>query len=118
MSCTALLNTLHQPLFISSPQSQYALLPPSLARFSPSDPDTIVYTGYGLEQNVQFYSISKKSVLRTSALTHWAISMAVSPHGHLLAFGCQGMHVVVFVMSCVVVPHDELDITGLLKLGH
>ena len=71
-------------------QCQYDLLPPSLARFSPTDPDVIVYTGYGLEKCVQFYSISRKSVFRTLALTHWPTAFDVSPQGHLLAFGCQG----------------------------
>ena len=71
-------------------QCQYELLPPSLARFGPSSPDTIIYTGYGMEKCVQFYSISKKAVVRTAALTHWPTTMSVSPLGHLLAFGCQG----------------------------
>ena len=73
-----------------TPQCQYELLPPSLARFSPTDPNIIIYTGYGLERCVQFYSLSQKTVVRTSALTHWATCMDVSPQGHLLAFGCQG----------------------------
>ena len=75
----------------SSPsQCQYELLPPSLARFSPSDPDTVIYAGYGMERCVQFYSLSQKAVVRTAALTHWATAMDVSPQGHLLAFGCKG----------------------------
>jgi WD40 repeat protein len=67
---------------------QYDLLPHSLARFSPTDPDIILYTGYGLERCVQFYSISQKTVLRTYAITHWATCMDVSPQGHLIALGC------------------------------
>ena len=39
---------------------------------------------------MQFYSLSQKTVVRTSVLTHWATSMDVAPQGHLLAFGCQG----------------------------
>lgn len=70
------------------PKCQYELLPPSLARFSPCDPDIILYTGYGLEKCVQFYSISQKTVLRTYAITHWATCMDVSPQGHLIALGC------------------------------
>ena len=73
------------------PQCQYDLLPPSLARFSPTDADVIVYTGYGLDKCVQFYSISRKIVFRSSSLTHWPMALDVSPHGHLLAFGCQGI---------------------------
>ena len=71
-------------------QCQYDLLPPSLARFCPTDADVIVYTGYGLDKSVQFYSISRKTVFRTSSLTHWPMALDVSPHGHLLALGCQG----------------------------
>ena len=71
-------------------QHQYELLPPSLARFNPANPDTVIYTGYGMERCVQFYNLSQKAVVRTAALTHWATAMDVSPQGHLLAFGCQG----------------------------
>lgn len=80
-----------QLYFLTLIQCQYELLPPSLARFSPSDPDTILYTGYGLEKCVQFYSISQKTVLRTYAITHWATCMDVSLQGHLIALGCPGM---------------------------
>lgn len=70
-------------------KSQYDHLPPSLARFSPTESDILVYTGYGKETCVQFYSLSQKTVMRKTALTHWATSMDISPGGHLLAFGCQ-----------------------------
>lgn len=43
-------------------QAQYSKLPPSLAQFSPADPDIIVYTGYGMQKVVQFYSLSQKKV--------------------------------------------------------
>ncbi|CAH3162897.1 unnamed protein product [Porites lobata] len=65
--------------------AQYSKLPPSLAQFSPADPDIIVYTGYGMQKVVQFYSLSQKKVVRTAALTQWATSMDVSPKGHLIA---------------------------------
>ena len=74
----------------SPPQRSYEMLPPSLARFSPCDPDTILYVGYGLERCVQFYSISSKTVFRTLALTHWPVCFAISPQSHLLAFGSHG----------------------------
>ena len=45
-------------------QAQYSQLPPSLAQFSPTDPDIIVYTGYGMQKVVQFYSLSQKKVRR------------------------------------------------------
>ena len=80
----------HSPFPPSPTQHQYELLPPSLARFNPANPDTVIYTGYGMERCVQFYSLSQKAVVRTAALTHWATAMDVSPQGHLLAFGCRG----------------------------
>lgn len=43
-------------------QAQYSQLPPSLAQFSPTDPDVIVYTGYGMQKVVQFYSLTQKKV--------------------------------------------------------
>lgn len=36
--------------------------PPSLAAFSPSDPSVVVYTGYGVEKELSFYSLVKKQV--------------------------------------------------------
>jgi WD40 repeat protein len=66
----------------------YELLPPSLVRFSPRDPDTLLYTGYGLERCLQFYSLSQKTVLMKYAITHWATCMDLSPLGHLIAIGC------------------------------
>jgi hypothetical protein len=43
-------------------QAQYQLLPKSLARFSPADPNVIIYAGYGMQKQIQFYSISQKKV--------------------------------------------------------
>ncbi|XP_035694518.1 WD repeat-containing protein 90-like [Branchiostoma floridae] len=65
----------------------YASLPPSLAQFVPDDPDTVVYTGYGMQRQVQYYSLTHRKVLRTSALTNWVQTMDISPKGNLLAFG-------------------------------
>ncbi|KAF3704531.1 WD repeat-containing protein 90 [Channa argus] len=36
--------------------------PPSLAAFCPTDPDLVVYTGYGVEKELSFYSLTKKQV--------------------------------------------------------
>ncbi|KXJ04842.1 WD repeat-containing protein 90 [Exaiptasia diaphana] len=66
---------------------QYDRLPPSLARFSPSDPDIVIFTGYSMQRAVQFYSLTQRKVIRTAVLTHWATSMDVSPLGNLIAFG-------------------------------
>jgi len=40
----------------------YGNLPPSLARFSPEEPDVIIYTGYGMQKCAQFYSLSQRKV--------------------------------------------------------
>lgn len=56
--------TMFNALFINHLlQAQFSQLPPSLAQFSPTDPDIIVYTGYGMQKVVQFYSLSQKKVL-------------------------------------------------------
>lgn len=66
--------------------AHFSQLPPSLAQFSPTDPDIVVYTGYGMQKAVQFYSLAQKKVVRTAALTQWVTSMDISPMGHLIAF--------------------------------
>ncbi|XP_013393033.1 WD repeat-containing protein 90-like [Lingula anatina] len=65
-------------------ENSYSLLPPSLARFSLDEPDIIVYTGYGMQKLVHFYSMAQRKVVRTAALTHWASSMDLSPTGSLV----------------------------------
>ncbi|XP_071478368.1 WD repeat-containing protein 90-like [Diadema antillarum] len=67
----------------------YQLLPPSQARFSPSDPSVIVYAGYGMQKQLTFYSTAKRKVTRTAALTHWASSLDLNPRGHLIALSTQ-----------------------------
>lgn len=57
---TAILNRLFYNRLL---QAQFSQLPPSLAQFSPTDPDVVVYTGYGMQKVVQFYSLSQKKVL-------------------------------------------------------
>nr|XP_006813552.1 PREDICTED: WD repeat-containing protein 90-like [Saccoglossus kowalevskii] len=74
-------------LNVTHTQSSYKLLPPSLARFSPSEPDIIIYSGYGMQKHIQFYSMSQRRVIRTVALTHWATDLDVSPQGHVIATG-------------------------------
>ena len=62
-------------------QAQYSKLPPSLAQFSPADPDIIVYTGYGMQKVVQFYSLSQKKVRQL----RWTDSVLIPrlPYGRL-----------------------------------
>lgn len=59
-------------------QCQWHLLPPSLARFSPNDPDSVLYSGYGLDMSLQFYSLTQK-----------AVSTVVAVQVHSLHFCCQ-----------------------------
>ncbi len=40
--------------------------PPSLAAFCPADPSLVVYTGYGVEKELSFYSLAKKQVSTVS----------------------------------------------------
>uniref|UniRef100_A0A8C7XN51 WD repeat domain 90 n=1 Tax=Oryzias sinensis TaxID=183150 RepID=A0A8C7XN51_9TELE len=46
--------------------SQDDYLPPSIAAFSPEDHSLVVYTGYGVEKELLFYSLSKKQVMTFS----------------------------------------------------
>jgi len=41
-------------------QAALACLPPSIAKFSPEEPDIVVYTGYGMQKNLQFYSLAQR----------------------------------------------------------
>jgi len=72
-------------------QAYYGCLPNSIARFSTSEEDVVVYTGYGMDKSIQFYDLRSKSVTRSIPLTHWARAMALSPQGHLIATGINGM---------------------------
>ncbi|BFZ03507.1 hypothetical protein BsWGS_06545 [Bradybaena similaris] len=72
---------------VKNDSSHYYQLPPTLARFSPDDPDTVVYTGYGMEKLVQFYSLTQRKVVRSLKLTHWSLCLDVSPDSALIAVG-------------------------------
>uniref|UniRef100_A0AAQ6AM06 WD repeat domain 90 n=1 Tax=Amphiprion ocellaris TaxID=80972 RepID=A0AAQ6AM06_AMPOC len=60
-------------------------LPPSLAAFCPADCSLVVYTGYGVEKELSFYSLTKKQV--TIALPHWATCISLSSESQLVAVG-------------------------------
>ncbi|KAM8961104.1 WD repeat-containing protein 90 [Pelodytes ibericus] len=60
---------------------------PSLAVFCPWQPDTVVYTGFGMEKEVLFYSLVQKQVLLKIPLSHFATSLALSPVSSLLVLG-------------------------------
>uniref|UniRef100_A0A667XX37 WD repeat domain 90 n=1 Tax=Myripristis murdjan TaxID=586833 RepID=A0A667XX37_9TELE len=64
--------------------------PPSLAAFCPADPSLVVYTGYGVEKELSYYSLVKKQVPQlTIALPHWATCFSLSKI-HLIAMGSKG----------------------------
>ncbi|KAF6029854.1 WDR90 [Bugula neritina] len=68
-------------------KTYYCSLPPSIALFSPSERDVVVYTGYGMTKSIQFYDLKTTSVTRSIPLTHWAMSMDLSPSSSLISTG-------------------------------
>ncbi|XP_055006516.1 WD repeat-containing protein 90 [Boleophthalmus pectinirostris] len=61
--------------------------PPSLAAFCPSDPSLVVYTGYGVEKELSFYSLTKKQMMKKIAMPHWATCFSISPKSCHIAVG-------------------------------
>ncbi|KAL8597433.1 hypothetical protein ACOMHN_050931 [Nucella lapillus] len=70
-----------------SGKPQYSVLPTSVAKFSHEEPDLVVYTGYGMNKYLQFYSLAQKKVVRTASLTHWASCLDLAPNSPLIAIG-------------------------------
>ncbi|CAN9508568.1 unnamed protein product [Ophioblennius macclurei] len=75
--------------FPAPPYSAGDCPPPSMAAFCPDDHGLIVYTGYGLERELSFYSLNKKQILRKIALPHWASCISLSSRGQLVAVGSE-----------------------------
>ncbi|XP_054455160.1 WD repeat-containing protein 90 isoform X2 [Anoplopoma fimbria] len=61
--------------------------PPSLAAFCPADPSLVVYTGYGVEKELSFYSLAKKQIIKKIALPDWATCFSLSCKSQLIAVG-------------------------------
>ncbi|XP_049916646.1 WD repeat-containing protein 90 isoform X3 [Epinephelus moara] len=61
--------------------------PPSLAAFCPTDPSLVVYTGYGVEKELSFYSLAKKQIIKKIALPDWATCFSLSCKNQLIAVG-------------------------------
>uniref|UniRef100_A0A672FSF8 WD repeat domain 90 n=1 Tax=Salarias fasciatus TaxID=181472 RepID=A0A672FSF8_SALFA len=61
--------------------------PPSMAAFCPDDHSLVVYTGYGVERELSFYSLTKKQVTLKIALPHWASCISLSSRSQLVAVG-------------------------------
>uniref|UniRef100_A0A8C7XKR1 WD repeat domain 90 n=1 Tax=Oryzias sinensis TaxID=183150 RepID=A0A8C7XKR1_9TELE len=67
--------------------SQDDYLPPSIAAFSPEDHSLVVYTGYGVEKELLFYSLSKKQIIKKISLPLWVSCMSLSSKSQLVAVG-------------------------------
>ncbi|XP_040923164.1 WD repeat-containing protein 90 [Toxotes jaculatrix] len=61
--------------------------PPSLAAFYPADPSLVAYTGYGIEKELLFYSLTKKQLMKKIALPDWATCFSLSSKSQLVAVG-------------------------------
>eukprot|EP00051_Salpingoeca_urceolata_P017149 m.231562 g.231562 ORF g.231562 m.231562 type:complete len:1844 (-) comp18876_c0_seq6:786-6317(-) len=79
--------TFAAPEFVPQPETKNA--PPTLARFSPTNSDVILYCGFGHEKEMLFYSISLRQIIKHLRLNQWALSMHVSPSASLVAIGTE-----------------------------
>nr|XP_057917684.1 WD repeat-containing protein 90 isoform X3 [Doryrhamphus excisus] len=61
--------------------------PPSLASFCPTDPSLVIYTTYGVEKELSFYSLSMKTIIKKITLPHWATCFSLSSKSQLIALG-------------------------------
>ncbi|KAM9424099.1 WD repeat-containing protein 90 isoform 2-T2 [Pholidichthys leucotaenia] len=61
--------------------------PLSMATFCPADHSLVIYTGYGVEKELSFYSLIKKQVIKKIALPHWATCISLASRKHLVAVG-------------------------------
>ncbi|XP_068921625.1 WD repeat-containing protein 90 [Petaurus breviceps papuanus] len=62
-------------------------LPPSLANFCPWNSSMLVYVGFGLKEEVLFYSLHQKQVVEKIPLSYFATSLSLSPGSSLIAIG-------------------------------
>ena len=69
------------------PSDQARDEPPTLARFSPGTPETLVLAMWGQVPELLYYSLPARSVVKRVRLTTWAASLAASPRGNLVAVG-------------------------------
>ncbi|KAM9096361.1 WD repeat-containing protein 90 isoform X1 [Sarcophilus harrisii] len=62
-------------------------LPPSLAAFCPWNSSMLIYVGFGLKEEVLFYSLRQKQVVEKIPLSYFATSLCLSPGSSLIAIG-------------------------------
>uniref|UniRef100_H2XLL8 CFA20 domain-containing protein n=1 Tax=Ciona intestinalis TaxID=7719 RepID=H2XLL8_CIOIN len=65
--------------------NHHKFVPPSFCKFHPTDPDLLVYCGYGLTKSLQLYSLAKRKVVKTIPLPNWADCFDL--HGQLCVVG-------------------------------
>ncbi|TKS89948.1 WD repeat-containing protein 90 [Collichthys lucidus] len=75
--------------------------PPSLAAFCPTNPSLVVYTGYGVEKELSFYSLVTKQIIKKIALPHWATCFSLSCKSQLIAVGSKEHESVTSTLSAV-----------------
>ncbi|KAM6299212.1 WD repeat-containing protein 90 [Aegotheles albertisi] len=62
-------------------------LPPSLASFCPWEPGTLVYVGFGTQEEALFYSLHTKQVVEKISLPYFAASLSLAPAARFMAVG-------------------------------
>jgi WD40 repeat protein len=81
-------NTNNKKCVSKKKTDSWLIYPPSLAKFATkTNPETIVYVGYGSEKKISFYCLKTKSVIRNLSISEWPECIAISPKCHLIAIG-------------------------------
>uniref|UniRef100_A0A673BY72 WD repeat domain 90 n=1 Tax=Sphaeramia orbicularis TaxID=375764 RepID=A0A673BY72_9TELE len=73
--------------WLTFPAPAYLGPPPSLAAFCPTDPSLVVYTGFGVEKELSFYSLDTKQIVKKISIPHWATCISLSSKNQLIAVG-------------------------------
>uniref|UniRef100_H2ZR20 CFA20 domain-containing protein n=1 Tax=Ciona savignyi TaxID=51511 RepID=H2ZR20_CIOSA len=61
------------------------LVPPCHCKFHPTNPDLLIYCGYGLNKSLELYSLTKRKVVQSIPMSNWA--QCVHLHGPLCVAG-------------------------------
>ncbi|XP_019852340.1 PREDICTED: WD repeat-containing protein 90-like [Amphimedon queenslandica] len=78
---------------------------PTLSRFSPTEPDVIIYSGYGSEKCLYTYSLTQKRVFKKLQINYWPICLSVSPISQLIAIGSREQ--VIMLIDCDGAYHES-----------
>lgn len=77
--------SLPAPAFEQS--AELPVMPPTLARFAPHHPDTVVVTCFAATPELLFYGLRDRHIYRRMAIVDWANSLSISPDNCLIAVG-------------------------------